>query len=514
MDILMPQLGETVAEGTVTNWYKKIGDAVKADEALFDVETDKVSTEIPSPIAGVLTEVLVAAGQTVKVGTRLAVVRAAGEQAGAPAKVREGRTDLGTVAPAQAGAQDSKSFLDSRPPTEAFGGRLRGNDETSYSESGAASASLGTHRDPQQRLSPVVRRLLAEHGIAAHEVHGTGRDGRITRDDVQLHIDRRASAAVAATTEDKAVPFVVARGPGATDEAGRGAHGAGAREPARPLARTHAAVADAQADASQALPSAGASIAKQARSPLPSEQGLGVRDNERVVPLNNIRRRSAAAMARAWQVVPHVLQAVEADYSRIEQARRAKGAAWQAREGFELTYLPFLAFAVCQALTRYDQLNSRIDGDTLIVSRRVHLGIAVDLNHEGLVAPAIRDAQDRNVPSLAREIRRLAIAARSNKLTPDDFVQPTYTISNSGVFGTLITAPIVNPPQVAILSTDGVSKRPVVVEGPEGDSIAVRPVGVLAQSFDHRAVDGAYSAAFLKELKRIVETRAWIDDMV
>jgi pyruvate dehydrogenase E2 component (dihydrolipoamide acetyltransferase) len=219
-------------------------------------------------------------------------------------------------------------------------------------------------------------------------------------------------------------------------------------------------------------------------------------------------------MARAWQVVPHVLQAVEADYARIEQARRAKQAAWQAREGFELTYLPFLAFAVCQALQRYDQLNSRLEGDTLVVSRRVHLGIAVDLNHDGLVVPVIRDAHDRTVAALAREIRRLALGARGSKLKPDDFAQPTYTISNSGVFGTLITAPIVNPPQVAILSTDGVSKRAVVIEAPEGDSIAVRPVGVLAQSFDHRAVDGAYSAAFLKELKRIVETRTWIDDVV
>jgi 2-oxoglutarate dehydrogenase E2 component (dihydrolipoamide succinyltransferase) len=219
-------------------------------------------------------------------------------------------------------------------------------------------------------------------------------------------------------------------------------------------------------------------------------------------------------MARAWQTVPHVLQAVEADYSRIEAARRERGASWQTREGFELTYLPFLAWAVCQALTRYEQLNARLDGDSLVVSRSVHLGIAVDLNHEGLVVPVIRDAQDRTVPALAREIRRLAVGARTNRLRPDDFSQPSYTISNSGVFGTLITAPIVNPPQVAILSTDGVRKRALVIESPDGDSIAIRPVGVLAQSFDHRAVDGAYSAAFLRELKRIVETRAWVEDVV
>jgi 2-oxoglutarate dehydrogenase E2 component (dihydrolipoamide succinyltransferase) len=312
-----------------------------------------------------------------------------------------------------------------------------------------------------------VRRLLAEHGLDASAIRGSGHDGRVTRDDVRAHLARQSRAPQSASTAEAAVPFVVARGPGAAEAAMPGP------------------------------------------SPAASERAA----DESIVPLNNIRRRSAAAMARAWQVVPHVLQAVEADYSRIEQARRAKQAAWQAREGFELTYLPFLAWAVCQALQRYEQINARIEGDNLVVSRRVHLGIAVDLNHEGLVVPVIRDAQDRNVPALAREIRRIAVSARGNKLKPDDMSQPTYTISNSGVFGTLITAPIVNPPQVAILSTDGVSKRPVVVESLEGDSIAVRPVGVLAQSFDHRAIDGAYSAAFLKELKRIVEGRAWIEDI-
>jgi 2-oxoglutarate dehydrogenase E2 component (dihydrolipoamide succinyltransferase) len=444
MDILMPQLGETVAEGTVTNWYKQIGDSVRADEALFDVETDKVATEIPSPVAGVLTEVLVPAGKTVKVGTRLAVVRPAHEtsEATEPATATNA---LSAKAPAELIAREQANA-----PAHAAG----------------KAAIRGAVRDAQQKLSPVVRRLLAEHRVAAHEVRGSGRDGRVTRDDVLAHIQRgTATARAAPAAPEAAVPFVLARGPGSTEDA-------------KPAGRPQSAAT-----------------------------------GESAVPFNNIRRRSAAAMAQAWQVVPHVLQAVEADYSRIEQARRAKGAAWQSREGFELTYLPFLAWAVCQALQHYDQLNARIEGDGLVVSRRVHLGIAVDLNHEGLVVPVIRDAQDRNVPALAREIRRLALGARSNKLKPDDFAQPTYTISNSGVFGTLITAPIVNPPQVAILSTDGISKRPVVIEAPEGDSIAIRPVGVLAQSFDHRAVDGAYSAAFLKELKRIVATRAWIEDI-
>jgi 2-oxoglutarate dehydrogenase E2 component (dihydrolipoamide succinyltransferase) len=426
MDILMPQLGETVAEGTVTNWYKQVGDTIRADEALFDVETDKVSTEIPSPIAGVVAEVLVPAGQTVKVGTKLAVIRGANERpAAAPAPAM-------TAPPA------------AQPPN-------------------APPQSAVAQRSGTQKLSPVVRRLLAEHRLRADDVRGSGRDGRVMRDDVLQHVARSAPAPA----------------------------------PAAPLAQ-------APAPEPVATP-----IAQQPPA-APADPAVG----ETTIALNNIRRRSAAAMARAWTAVPHVLQAVEADYSRIEAARRAKGGAWQTREGYELTYLPFLSFAVCQALIRYDQLNARIAGDNLIVSRRVHLGIAVDLNHDGLVVPVIRDAQDKTVPALAREIRRIAVGARTGKLKPDDFGQPTYTISNSGVFGTMITAPIVNPPQVAILSTDGIHKRPVVVESPEGDSIAIRPIGVLAQSFDHRAVDGAYSASFLRELKRIVETRSWTDDIV
>ena len=434
MDIVMPQLGETVAEGTITNWYKQVGDAIRADEALFDVETDKVSTEIPSPIAGVVAEILIPAGQTVKVGTRLAVVRGANEAAAAAASIAP-------ATPVARGAQTSATLA----PMPA------------------ASAIAVAPRTQRQKLSPVVRRLLAEHRLDAAAIRGTGRDGRVTRDDVLTHVRTRA--------------------PGAEE----------ASVTTQPSLRSGT---DAGVAASPPI--------------VTSASGA---QYERVVSLNNIRRRSAAAVARAWQAVPHVLQAVEVDYSRIERVRRTKGGSWQAREGFELTYLPFLAYATAQALLRYDQLNARIDGETLVVSRRVHLGIAVDLNHDGLVVPVVRDAQDRNVPALAREIRRLAIGARGSALKPEDFGQPTYTISNSGVFGTLITAPIVNPPQVGILSTDGISKRPVVIESPEGDSIAIRPIGVLAQSFDHRAVDGAYSAAFLKELKRIIETRAWGEDI-
>jgi 2-oxoglutarate dehydrogenase E2 component (dihydrolipoamide succinyltransferase) len=403
----MPQLGETVAEGTVTKWYKKVGDAVKADDVLFDVETDKVSTEIPAQADGVLAEILVAEGTTAKVGARLAVIKEkGGEKSAAQTASVVARVTPAASAPAAAEAR-----------------------------SGGADAG---------RLSPVVSRLLGEHGLNAADIRGTGRDGRITREDVLAHVARGARAP--ATSHQ----------PPATNLAGAGAE---------------------------------------------------------TVPLNNIRKRTAEHMTKSWTTIPHVLQAVEADFSNVDAARRAVGAAWKSREGFSLTYLPFIARAVVLALAKYPRLNASYRGDHLELHKRVNLGIAVDLNLDGLVVPVVKDAASRSVVVLAKEINKLSTSARGNQLKPDDMTEATYTLSNNGAFGTLITAPIISPPQVAILSTDGVKKRAVVVEGPGGDSVAVRPVGVLAQSFDHRAVDGAYSGSFLDEVRTILETREWLQEL-
>jgi 2-oxoglutarate dehydrogenase E2 component (dihydrolipoamide succinyltransferase) len=203
------------------------------------------------------------------------------------------------------------------------------------------------------------------------------------------------------------------------------------------------------------------------------------------------------------------LQAVEADFARIARARTGVSGAWKKREGFSLTYLPFIAKAVCEAIRDFPRVNAAIDGENLVVFRRVNLGIAVDLDFDGLVAPVIKDADQMTLQELARAIRDVSERARTNQLKPDDFTEGTYTISNSGVFGTMITAPIINQPQVAILSTDGITKKPVVVETDDGDTIGIRPVGVLAQSFDHRAIDGAYSAAFLNRVREIIQTKDW-----
>lgn len=233
-----------------------------------------------------------------------------------------------------------------------------------------------------------------------------------------------------------------------------------------------------------------------------------------VIPLNKIRRVTAAHMVRSVATSPHMVQAVEVDFHGVEKARRAKGAEWKSREGFSLTYLPFVARAVCDAIAKFPNVNASFGNDELIVHRRVHLGIAVDLSFDGLLATVVRDAHHKNLRGLALEIHRLATAGRNGSLKPDELSGGTYTISNSGTFGTLFSTPIINQPEVAILSTDGVRKKPVVVESAEGDSISIRPIGVLAQSFDHRAFDGSYSAAFLRCLKETIEGRDWIAEVV
>jgi len=411
----MPQLGETVEEGTVSTWYKKVGERVGPDEPLFEVETDKATAAIPAPASGLLAEVLVPAGETVKVGTRLAVIRT-----GAPGEEAEGGRAPPGSPPARAPAPGSSG----RPAPV---------------ESGASGS---------ERLSPVVRRLLDEHHLDPAAIAGTGQGGRVTRQDVLRHLERQ-------------------QGSPRTDPPATAA----------PAALASPGAADSAAD--------------------------------RVVPMSRIRRLTAAAMVRSAATSPHVLQAVEVDYAAVEAARGARGEAFRAREGFSLTFLPFVARAVCLAIPEFPHVNSSVRGDELVVHHLVNLGIAVDLGLEGLLVPVIRDAGRRSLAELALEIHRLAERARRGALGPDDLAGGTYTLSNSGSFGTLITAPIIRQPEVAILSTDGVRKRPVVVEGPGGDAIVVRPVGVLAQCFDHRAFDGAYSAAFLRRVKEILEGSDW-----
>lgn len=228
-----------------------------------------------------------------------------------------------------------------------------------------------------------------------------------------------------------------------------------------------------------------------------------------MVKLSLMRRRIGAHMMASARESPHVGMGMEIDFHEVELARAAHGTAWRAEEGSTLSYLPFVAWAACRALQEHPHLNAALSGDELIVHRRIHLGIAVDLDFEGLIVPVIRDAHDASVADLAREIARLSALARARSLVPADVSGGTYTISNPGPFGTEFTIPILNQPQVGILSTDGVRKRPVVVSDGEEDRVAIRPVGLAVQSFDHRAVDGAYSASFLRALRRCIASTDW-----
>jgi len=237
-------------------------------------------------------------------------------------------------------------------------------------------------------------------------------------------------------------------------------------------------------------------------------------DRDTVIPHSNIRRRSAEHLRRSLDTSAHVYASIEVDFEVIDKVRRARRDAWKAEEGFSLTYLPFVARAVVDAIHEFPEVNATFTEDALIVHNYLNLGIAVDLDFKGLMVPVVRDAESKRMRAIAREISDLAARARSKKLTPDDISNGTFTITNPGPYGTLLTMPIINQPQVAILSTDGVKRRPVVVELPDGsESIAIHSVGNLALSWDHRAFDGAYAAAFLRKIKELLETRDWLQEL-
>ncbi|HEX4865400.1 MAG TPA: dihydrolipoamide acetyltransferase family protein [Acidimicrobiales bacterium] len=489
-DITMPQLGETVTEGTITKWMKKVGDPVAEDEVLFEVSTDKVDSEVPSPAAGVVSEILVDEGETVDVGTRLAVISPAGAQP-APAASPE----------AQVATEDNGSTAPAVPPAPSAAPRIEEEEETpelqaepeSAAAPGPESASApppspspppsptpapvtATKAAPAEEagsklLSPVVRKLVAEHNLDPGEIRGTGPGGRITRADVLAVIDRRNGGAPATARA--------------------------AQPPAEPARTVQPAPAG---------------------QPVPSETGaptpVSVGEHDSVVPFTNIRRRTAEHMVRSKHTSAHTMVAVEVDYSAVERLRQAEKDRFKEAEGFSLTYLPFVTRAVVDALEEFPNVNSSVGDDALIVHGDVNIGIAVDLDFEGLLVPVIHNADAKRLRSLAREISELASRARSKRLTMDDISGGTFTITNAGPFGTFITVPVINQPQVAILSTDGVRKKPVAVELADGtDGIAVHPIGNLVMSWDHRAFDGAYAAAFLRAVKNVIETRDWAAEL-
>ncbi len=455
----MPQLGETVTEGTITRWLKQVGEHVEVDEPLFEVSTDKVDSEVPAPVAGVLTEILVPEGETVDVGVRLAVLGdgdGAAPAAAATPAVEAQPTPTTAAAPSDPvpATPAPTAAPDPAPAPAPTAAPASAPAPTAAPASVPPAAGGG----PGVNASPIVRRLAADRGIDLDSLRGTGDGGRITRNDVL------------------------------------------AASPAAPVAPT----ASSPAPAPVATPTPPDGPATPSSEPRPRAAG------DEVIAFDNIRKRTAEHMVRSKQTSAHVYTSVEVDFERVERVRREHGAAWKAREGFSLTYLPFIARAFSDAVDDFPLVNASVDGDSLVVHHEVNLGIAVDLDHRGLLAPVVKQVDGKRLWLIAREIHDLATRARNKGLGPDDVIGGTFTITNMGPFGTYMTLPIINQPQVAILSTDGVRKRPVVVEGPDGgDAIAVHAVGVLALAWDHRAFDGAYAAGFLHGIREVLETRDW-----
>ncbi|CAN5666586.1 2-oxoglutarate dehydrogenase, E2 component, dihydrolipoamide succinyltransferase [soil metagenome] len=483
-DVTMPQLGETVTEGTITRWFKQVGDKVAADEVLFEVSTDKVDSEVPAPAAGYLAEIRVGEGDTVEVGVTLAVLSDEPPEGGGGAESDQAPADETSADETSADQAPARETPVSPDESGSGEGRSEEDEEEQAHSAPAPAAPLeespapapaaaadwddgersGTGGGPAL-LSPVVRRLVAEHGLDAGAITGTGAGGRITRNDVLA---------------------LIQSGPGSTDA------------PPAPVS-----------DGS------GASSRSPTPRPQPAAAPTGQRGGEdEVVPFSNMRRRTAEHMIRSKATSAHTLVVMEVDYEGVDRVRLAAKDRFKAEEGVNLTYLPFVSRAVVDALREFPHMNAWVGDNELQVHRAVHLGIAVDLHFDGLMVPVVHGADGKRLRVLAREIAALAAQARGRKLGPDDIAGGTFTITNPGPFGTLVTGAIINQPQVAILSTDGVRKRPVVVELADGsDAIAVHPVGNLALTFDHRAVDGAYASAFVARVAEILQTRDWAAEL-
>jgi 2-oxoisovalerate dehydrogenase E2 component (dihydrolipoyl transacylase) len=391
--VVMPQLGESVTEGTIVRWIKKVGERVEKYEPLLEVMTDKVNAEVPAPATGVLREILVPEGETVPVGRELAVIAEAGAEA-----------ETGPPSPPAPAAQ-------ARPEPAAVGTDV-----------------------VQQRSSPIVRRLAQEYGIDLSEIKGTGIGGRVTKEDVLRYVAERqqAAAAVKETPPAEAPP------------------------PAGP--------------------------------------------DEEVIPVSPMRRQIAQHMVHSYQTVPHAWLAVEADVTRLVRLRESAKDEFRRREGVDLTYLPFVVKAAVEALKEHPMLNAVWAEDKIILKKRINIGIAVALE-DGLVVPVIKDADQKSIAGLARAIADLTDRARAGRLTLEDVQGGTFTVNNTGALGSVISRPIINEPQVGILTSEAIVKRPLVVD----DAIAIRSVMFLCLSFDHRVIDGLAAARFLQAVKRRLE---------
>ena len=483
--VTMPQLGESVAEGTIGKWLKQPGDHVDKYEPLLEVITDKVNAEVPSPFEGVLKEILAEEGATVPNNAEIAVIETADDGASngsGPAEAKEASAPVPAPAAAAAAPDDA-------PSAEVPG--PAGSDESPNGSSAAtvaapapaaaapapaaaaatapaptATAAPAANGDADARMTPAVRRLLREHGLSAEQIVGTGGGGRITRDDVLAVVETIRTGG----------------------------------QPPAPVAAQPAAPAEAAPASSPAAPAPASRAAAPTGATVTFPEGT----DEVLVPMTQMRKGIAAQMTRAL-MAPHAYVQMEVDVTRLMTVREGAKKGYQAKEGMSLSYVPFVVKAAAEALKRNPTFNAHWTDDGLLAKRRVNIGVAVAVD-DGLIVPVIRDADTLSIHGLNLAITDVANRARANKLRVDDFGGGTFTVDNTGYLGTNLVMPILNVPEVGIVTMEAITKRPVVQSTPDGDVIAIRPIMNMVLGVDHRANDGAGGAALLRDIKAWLES--------
>ena len=468
-DVVMPQMGVSVSEGTITKWLKQEGEEIAADEPLLEISTDKVDTEVPSPGEGVVQQILVQEGETVDVGTRLAVIGPAGAEAPAPEAPAPEAAALEAAAPEAPAAEPAAA--EPEPEQEPAAPPPPPEPPPAAAEPATDGAGEKTF------VSPVVARIASEHGVDVAQVPGSGRGGRVTKKDIVAFVESGQAAAPA---------------------------------PAAPEAAPEAPPAEAAAPPAEA-PAPPVTAPAQPAPPAPPPEAapaVSAAAGEEIVPMNAMRRGIAEHMRRSLDTAAHVTTVFEIDLSKVVAIRKKLKPEYEESYGVNLTYLAFIARATIEAIKNWPWVNAEIRGEQIVTKKYVNLGIAVALEGGmGLIVPVIKNAEGLNLLGIARGIVDVADRARNKKLTPDDVQGGTFTITNPGGWGAIIGTPIISQPQVAILDVEALVKRPVVVQDTSGqDVIAIRPMMNLCLSYDHRLVDGAYAAQFMKELRENLES--------
>jgi pyruvate dehydrogenase E2 component (dihydrolipoyllysine-residue acetyltransferase) len=461
VDVVMPQMGVSVSEGTITKWLKQVGEEIEADESLLEISTDKVDTEVPSPASGVVTQILVQEGETVDVGTKLAVIGGdVGAPAEAPAAQPEPEAAEQVAQPAETPAVEPAPAPEPAPA--------------------AATTPAEAQQNGKSFVSPVVARIASEHGVDVSSVPGTGRGGRVTKKDIMNFVESGAPAAPPQEEAPAAAPQPAPATP----------------EPAPEAAPVPAAEPAPAAEAPPKPP------------PRPAPEPVAAAAGEQLEPMNAMRRGIAEHMRRSLDTAAHVTSAIEVDMSRVVEIRNKLKPEYQKTYGVNPTYLIFVARAVVETLKKYPWINGEIRGEQIVTRPWVNLGFAVELAEgKGLIVPVVKHAEGLNLLGMAQAVTEIAERARNKKLTPDEVQGGTFTITNPGGYGTFHGTPVISQPQAGILGTYALVKRPWVVQDSFGkDVIAIRPIMNLTLTYDHRLVDGALAGRFLKDLKDALES--------